>query len=157
MSERRDPFRGFVDSISEWNRMREYGMYGPEPVQEEQRRTHATAWIPTADIFARGDDLVLRYELSGVREEDIDITLAGGVLTVSGERRSDPDEGEVHFYTRERSYGHFRRSMNLPEGVDGSKIDASFEDGMLELTITGGAVYPEPERIRIGDGPGQGR
>jgi len=149
MSERRDPFRGFVDSISEWNRMREYGMYGPDPGQEEQRRTHATAWIPTADIFARGDDLVLRYELSGVREADVDITLTGGVLTVSGERRSDLDEEEIHFYARERSYGHFRRSMNLPEGVAGSKINASFEDGLLELTITGGAVYPEPERIRI--------
>jgi HSP20 family protein len=56
----------------------------------------------------------------------------------------------VHFYTRERSYGNFRRVMNLPEGVDGSKINASFENGLLELTITGGAVYPEPERIRIG-------
>jgi HSP20 family protein len=150
MSERRNPFRGFVDSISEWNRMREYGMYGPDPGQEEQRRTHATAWIPTADIFARGDDLVIRFELAGVREEDIDISLAGGVLTVSGERKSEIDEDEVHFYTRERSYGNFRRNMNLPEGVDSSKINASFEDGMLELTITGGAVYPEPERIQIG-------
>jgi len=150
MSERRDPFRGFVDSISEWNRMREYGMYGPDPGQEEQRRTHATAWIPTADIFARGDDLVIRFELAGVSEEDIDISLTGGVLTVSGERRSELDEDEVHFYTRERSYGNFRRSMNLPEGVDRGKISASFQDGMLELNITGGAVYPEPERIRIG-------
>ena len=149
MSERRDPFRGFVDSISEWNRMREYGMYGPEPAQEE-RRTHATAWIPTADIFARGDDLVMRFELAGVREEDIDISLTGGVLTVSGERRSELDEDEVFFYTRERSYGYFRRTMNLPEGVDRSKISASFEDGMLEITVTGGAVYPEPERISIG-------
>jgi HSP20 family protein len=125
-------------------------MYGPDPGQEEQRRTHATAWIPTADIFARGDDLVIRFELAGVREEDIDISLAGGVLTVSGERKSEIDEDEVHFYTRERSYGNFRRNMNLPEGVDSSKINASFEDGMLELTITGGAVYPEPERIQIG-------
>jgi HSP20 family protein len=150
MSERRDPFRGVVDSISEWNRMREYGKYGPETGQEEQRRTHATAWIPTADVFARGDDLVIRYELAGVSEEDIEIALTGGVLTVSGERKSDLNEQEVHFYTRERSYGYFRRSMNLPEGVDGSKINASFDDGMLELIITGGAVYPEPEHIRIG-------
>ncbi len=150
MREKRDPFRGFVDSISEWNRMREYGMYGPDPGQEEQRRTHATAWIPNADIFARGDDLVIRFELAGVSEEDIDISLTGGVLTVSGERRSELDEDEVHFYTRERSYGNFRRSMNLPEGVDRGKISASFQDGMLELTVTGGAVYPEPERIRIG-------
>ena len=159
MSQRRDPFRGFVDSISEWNRMREYGMYGPEQPsgQEEQRRTHATAWIPNADIFARGDDLVIRFELAGVREEDIDISLIGGVLSVSGERRSELDEEEVHFYTRERSYGNFRRSMNLPEGVDGSKISASYEDGMLELTVRGAAGYPEPERIRIGDTSGRDR
>ena len=158
MSQRRDPFRGFVDSISEWNRMREYGMYGPEPSgQEEQRRTHATAWIPNADIFARGEDLVIRFELAGVKEEDIDISLIGGVLSVSGERRSELDEEEVHFYTRERSYGNFRRSMNLPEGVDKSKISASYEDGMLELTVKGGAGYPEPERIRIGGTSGRDR
>ena len=150
MSERRDPFRGFVDSMSEWNRMREYGMYGPELGQEERRRPHAPAWIPTADVFAKGDDLVLRYELAGVREEDIEITLTGGVLTVSGDRKSDLNEEQVQFYTRERSYGHFRRSMNLPEGVDGSKINATFDDGMLELIVTGGAGYPESERIRIG-------
>ena len=72
------------------------------------------------------------------------------MLTISGERKSDLNEEEVHFYTRERSYGFFRRNMNLPEDVGSSKIRASFEDGMLELTITGGAVYPEPERIRIG-------
>lgn len=125
-------------------------MYGPDPGQEEQRRTHATAWIPNADIFARGDDLVIRFELAGVKEEDIDISLTGGVLTVSGERKSELNEDEVHFYTRERSYGNFRRNMNLPEGIDRSKISASFEDGMLELNISGGAVYPEPERIEIG-------
>ena len=157
MSARRDPFRGFVDSMSEWNRMREYGMYGPELGQEERRRTHATAWIPTADVFAKGDDLVLRYELAGVREEDIEITLTGGVLTVSGDRKSDLNEEQVQFYTRERSYGHFRRSMNLPEGVDGSKINATFDDGMLELIVTGGAGYPEPERIRIGGQAGRDR
>ena len=153
MSERRDPFRGFADSISEWNRMREYGMYGPEPRQEERRRTHATAWIPTADVFARGDDLVLRYELAGVREEDIEITLTGGVLTVSGERKSDLNEEQVHFYTRERSYGHFRRSMNLPEGVDGSKINASFNDGMLELIITAEPSTPSPNASESGARP----
>ena len=155
MSERRDPFRGFVDSISEWNRMREYGMYGPDTGQEEQRRTHANAWFPTADIFAKGEDLIIRCELAGVREEDIDITLTGGVLTISGERKSDLDEEDVYFYTRERSYGYFRRAMNIPEGLDGSRINASFEDGMLEITITGGAVYPEPERIRIGGATGR--
>src|ERR671916_57735 len=120
MSERGNPFRGFVDSISEWNRMREYGMYGPDPGQEEQRRTHANAWIPTADIFARGDDLVIRCELAGVREEDVEVSLSGGVLTIDGQRKGEPED--VSYYARERYYGHFRRTMNLPEGIDGSRI-----------------------------------
>ena len=63
-------------------------------------------------------------------QADLSAEFTGGVLTVSGERRSELDEDEVHFYTRERSYGNFRRSMNLPEGVDKSKINASFEDGL---------------------------
>ena len=64
--------------------------------------------------------------------------------------RSDLSEEEVSFYTRERSYGHFRQSMSLPEGIKQSRISASFEDGMLEVTIQGGATAePKPERIQI--------
>jgi len=145
----RNPFRGLIDHMSEMTRMREYAEGGGQ-AQEEQRRTHATAWVPTTDIFARGGDLVIRFELAGVHQDDVDISLANGVLTVSGERRSElGDEEEVHFYTRERSYGNFRRTMNLPEGADGSKIDAEFVDGLLEISIEGGANPPEPQRVRI--------
>jgi HSP20 family protein len=136
--------------MSEMARMREYFETG----REEQRRTHATAWVPTTDIFAEGDDLVIRCELAGVHREDIDIELTGDTLTISGERRSELSE-EVHFYTRERSFGHFRRSMNLPEGIDASDISADFQDGMLQVTVRGGATaVPEPERIEIRDEPG---
>jgi HSP20 family protein len=148
---RRNPFRGLVDHMSEMSRMREYAEGG---AQEYQRRTHATAWVPTTDIFAEGDDLVIRCELAGVHREDIDIELTGDTLTISGERRSELSE-EVHFYTRERSFGHFRRSMNLPEGIDASDISADFQDGMLQVTVRGGATaVPEPERIEIRDEPG---
>ena len=148
---RKNPFRGFLDHISEVNRMRERWMTGYEAGQADQQRTHATAWAPTTDIFVRGEDLVIRCELAGVRQEDIDIEFFDGTLVISGERRSDLSEEEVSFYTRERSYGHFRRSMSLPEGIDQSRIDASFKDGMLEITIQGGATAePAPHRIRIG-------
>lgn len=148
---RRNQFRGFVDYISEMNRMRERWMTGYETWQEDQQRTPATAWAPTTDIFAWGEDLVIRCELAGVRQEDIDLELSGGTLVISGERRRDLSEEEVSFYTRERSYGHFRRSMSLPEGIDQSRIRATFEDGMLEITIQGGATdEPEPQRIQIG-------
>jgi HSP20 family protein len=131
--------------MSEMSRMREYIESG----HEDQRRTHATAWIPTTDIFARGDDLVIRCELAGVERDDIDITLSNGVLTISGERRSGLNEEELTYYTRERSFGHFRRSISLPDGIDGSRVNATFEEGLLEISIQGGAHLPEPQRIQI--------
>lgn len=151
--EQRNPFHGVVDAISEWNRMRELGAgrIGYETGREDRQRTQATAWVPTADIFARGNDLVIRVSLSGVSREDVYITFSDGVLSVSGERRSMLDEEEVNFYTRERYYGAFRRSLTLPAGVDEDDVGARFEDGMLELTVRGGAVAPEPRRIQISE------
>jgi HSP20 family protein len=150
--EHRNPFHGIVDAISEWNRMREVGMGRTgyvAPRQEYQPRTQANAWVPTTDVFARGDDLVIRVSLSGVYPEDVEITLSNGVLTVSGERRSELDEEEVNFYVRERYYGAFRRSLTLPVGIDEDDISADFENGLLEITARGGAAAAEPRRIEI--------
>lgn len=155
---RTNPFQGFTDIMSEMVRMRELGRTGYEPGQEDRQRTQATAWVPTADIFARGRDLVIRAELAGVEREDIDITLSGAVLTISGERKSDLAEEEVSFYTRERFYGAFRRIMNLSEGVDEDNMSATFEGGMLEITVReafAAAAAPEPRRIHIGNKPNQ--
>lgn len=146
----RNPFRGFIDTMSEMNRMKEHWMTGYEGGQEDRWRTHATAWVPAVDIFAREGDLVVRAELAGVKKEDVEITLLGGVLTISGERRGEPSEGEVSYYVHERFYGTFRRSMTLPEGIDKGRINASFEDGMLEVTVEGGATSAEPQQIQIG-------
>ena len=148
MGRARNPFRGLIDHMSEMTRMREYAEGGGQ-AQEDQRRTHATAWVPTTDIFARGNDLVIRCELAGVYQDHIDITLATGVLSVSGERRSELEGEEVELYTRERSFGNFRRTINLPDGVSESNMDAQFVNGLLEITIEGGANLPEPRRVRI--------
>lgn len=148
MGRGRNPFRGFIDTISETNRMREHWMSG-EGIQEGQRRTHATAWVPTTDIFARGGDLVIRAELAGVTEKDIEIAVSGGLLTISGERRNDTGDEDVGYYVRERFYGNFRRSMTLPEGVDENQISATFENGMLEVTIKGGAAATRTRQIEI--------
>jgi HSP20 family protein len=144
MGRTRNPFRGLMDHMSEMARMRQYAEGGGP---EDQRRTHATAWVPTADIFADGDDLVIRCELAGVEQQDVEISLSGGVLTIDGQRTGEP-EGAT-FYARERYYGRFRRSMNLPEGIDGSRISADFENGLLEVTVKGGADRPQPQRIQI--------
>ena len=143
----RNPFRGFLDMASEMNRMRHIGSYGMETSQEGQERTHANAWVPNADVFARGRDLVIRMELAGVAPEDIDVSLHENTLTVSGERKEDVDD--VSFYVHERFYGVFRRSMTLPSGISDDDITAEFYNGLVEITVKGGAATAEPRRIEV--------
>ena len=142
-----NPFRGFLDMASEMNRMRSIGAYGQEGGGEERERTHANAWVPTADVFARGRDLVIRLELSGVAPEAIDVSFHEGTLTVSGERSKDVED--VSFYVHERFYGVFRRSMTLPAGIDEDDITAEFDNGLVEITVKDGAAAPEPRRIEV--------
>jgi HSP20 family protein len=139
-------FHGLFDTVAEMGRIREFWQAGIDPPQQE--RTHATAWIPRMDIFAHGDDLVIRCELAGVPPEDVDISLDSDTLTIFGERTGAPEE-DTTYYVRERHYGSFRRTINLPEGTDRSGIAASLEDGLLEVTVAGGAARREPERIDI--------
>lgn len=148
MSERPRPFEGVTDFFGELGRMREIGAYGYPPGQAG--RTHATAWVPPTDIFARGSDLGLRIDLAGVAPEDVSITFAQGVLTVSGERQSwVGTDGDDSFHLRERFYGAFRRSIALPEGTTQAQISAEFDNGLLELTIAGGAAAAQPVRIAV--------
>ena len=143
----RNPFRGFVDSISEANRMREHWMTSYDSAARE--RTHADAWVPITDIYANsGGDLIIRCELAGVPRDSLDITYSNGVLSISGERKDQPEN--VTYYAHERHYGNFRRSMTLPEGVGDEDVNAAFEDGMLEVLVKGGAKAQDSSRIEIG-------
>jgi HSP20 family protein len=139
------------DHFAEMQRMREYARHpgdaGGEP------RSHEIAWVPTTDIFAVGDDLVIRCELAGVGPDNVEISLSGGALTIDGERMGEPEASE--HYTREHYYGHFRRRLELPENVDASRVSASFENGLLEVTVRGGADRHEPERIQIKHTPAE--
>ena len=100
MGKARNPFRGIVDTMSEMARMREYAEGGS---QGEGRRTHATAWVPTTDIFAEGDDLVIRCELAGVERDDVEISLSDGALNIYEERTGAPETTDL--YARERYEG----------------------------------------------------
>jgi HSP20 family protein len=92
-------------------------------------------WIPQIETFRRGDKLVLRADLPGLRKEDVSVEIEDGILTISGERSNENEEDRDGFYHSERSYGHFQRSLALPEGITGESCDATFKDGVLEVTI----------------------
>jgi HSP20 family protein len=154
----RMPFRGLVDTFAEMNRIHESWRHpGPGDTDREARRPSAS-WVPTTDIFARGEDVVIRCELAGVDRGDVELSFAAGTLVVWGERTEAPDQdGDVEYYVRERRYGPFSRTINFPEGIDTSRIGATFEDGLLEITVRGAAAGQEVEEIPISDrddGPG---
>ena len=106
-------------------------------------------WAPAVDVLTKDDNLVIRAELPGLKQEDVDITLQNGVLTISGEHKVDQEEERGNYHVRERRYGSFHRSMTLPEGTDESKVHARFEDGVLEVTVEGAAIEQAPKRIEI--------
>lgn len=90
---------------------------------------------------------MIRAELPGVAREDIQVTFAHGVLTISGERETDLDEDSV-LLVHERRTGAFGRSVTLPAGVDEGSIDADFQNGLLQETVRG-AASPAPRRIEV--------
>jgi HSP20 family protein len=92
---------------------------------------------------------VLHADLPGVSLGDVDITLDGNVLTISGERKAATQEESVSYYLNELPYGAFRRSVAVPEGVDADSIKARLENGILEVVLPGATVQLEPKRIAI--------
>ncbi len=99
----------------------------------------ARRWIPAMDLVETGEDFVLRADLPGLSEEDVNIELEDNVLTISGERRAEHEERKEGYYRVERASGSFSRSLTLPEGIDPEKVSASFNRGVLEVRV------PKPE------------
>lgn len=139
------PFRGFMDAQGEVNRMLEeiFGGLGRRSARQPER------WSPATDVLSSEGDLVLRTELPGVKQEDVDVTLSNGVLTISGDRRDEQEKKGAGYHTRELRYGSFSRSVRIPENVGSEDIHARFEDGVLEVTLKSAAAVQEPERIQV--------
>jgi HSP20 family protein len=102
--------------------------------------TSVHRWIPAMDLVEAENDFVLRADLPGLSEDDVKIEVEDNVLTISGERKSEHEERKDGYYRFERAYGAFRRTLALPEGVDPEQINATVENGVLEVHI------PKPEQ-----------
>jgi HSP20 family protein len=129
-----EPFR----DLSELNRL-----FAPAATQRR--------WLPALDLVETADQFVLTADLPGLGEDDVKIEVEDRVLTISGERTRASEENKAGYRRVERAFGAFRRTLTLPEGVDGEAITASFDKGVLEITIP----KPEqrkPRRITIGTG-----
>ncbi len=114
-------------------------------------RTTAGTWVPATEIISGKDGWQVKMELPGIDPQDICIDLHGNALTVKGERRRKEEKTEP--CTSELSYGGFERTFTLPLKVDADKVAASYNNGMLELTLPL-AESAKPHRIEIGGGTG---
>jgi len=106
-----------------------------------------TGWSPALDLYESGDQFVAVVELPGMRKEDIDISLHDGTLTIGGERKRESNNSETAQRT-ERYVGTFRRSILLPTRVDPSKVAATYEDGILKVTLPK-AEEAKPKQIQV--------
>lgn len=97
--------------------------------------TTTTTWAPTTDIVENKDALIVRCELPGIEEKDVNVEIENGVLTISGERKFEEKTKEKNFHRVERAYGKFVRSFTLPPNIATETVKATFTDGLLELML----------------------
>ena len=94
-----------------------------------------SGWMPPLDIFENKDNITVKAEVPGMKREDIDISLHDGVLTLSGERKSEETGSDAEAYRSERFLGRFQRTVTLPTPVDGAKVKANYKDGILTVIL----------------------
>jgi len=92
-------------------------------------------WVPSADLVDRNDHFELRAELPGVKKEDIDISVDGSTVRLTGEMKKETEEKEEDYYCCERSYGSFGRVFRLPVEIEEDKVEARLKEGVLEVKL----------------------
>ncbi len=132
-----EPVRELSTIQGEMNRL--FNTFFDAPAAAGEGAQSLRRWVPAMDLVETGESFVLRADLPGLAEQDVNIELEDNVLTISGERQADHEERKEGYYRVERAWGTFSRSLTLPEGVDPEAVQANFHHGVLEVRI------PKPE------------
>jgi HSP20 family protein len=110
---------------------------------------------PAFDVRETKDAYVIKADLPGMKEKDVDVSLTGNRLTVSGKHEAESTDESDSYYCRERSYGSFMRSFTLPDSVDADRIGAEMRDGVLTLTVPKNPKS-QPRKIELTTARGNG-
>jgi HSP20 family protein len=137
-----DPFR-VMDELFRWDPFRGGEGWGAQ----------LTEFVPNFEVKETKDEYVLQADMPGVNERDLEISVTGNVIQVSGKREQEARQEGERFYAMERSYGTFTRSFALPEGADAERVSADLKDGVLTVRIP---KKPEVQAKRISIGAGGG-
>ena len=132
----RDPFR---DIQTEMNRLFDNFLGRPTATATG---TGSRVWMPVVDMYETKDDLILSFELPGVREKEVSVSITGDLLTVKGERQFNQELNNDNYHHMERAYGKFERTVQLPMHVQAGRVTATSRDGVLEVKL------PKAEEVR---------
>jgi len=124
-----DPFNHLTSLREEINRLFDL------PYSDGSRESEFFGWAPPMDLYEDKNNLVVRAELPGMKKEEIDISLHQGSLVISGERKMEEQESEGDASRAERFFGRFQRALELPKPVDAEKVSATYQDGILTVTL----------------------
>jgi HSP20 family protein len=114
----------------------------------QYRDSVSAAWVPPVDIFEDKDAIRITAEVPGVRPQDVKISLEGNTLTVHGQKLQEAEQQSERVHRYERTYGEFERTFSLPTSVDAGKISASYEHGILTITLPK-AEQARPRQIQV--------
>ena len=133
-----EPVRELSSIQNEMNRL--FNTFFDQPNQTGRSNGTMRRWLPPMDLIETADHYVLRADLPGLSDEDVNVQLEDNMLTISGERKAEHQREQEGYYRLERAFGTFSRSLTLPEGVDPDGVQAQFDRGVLEIRI------PKPEQ-----------
>lgn len=138
-----DPFRDLLELQQQTNQLFDASLESlPERLSREAQ------WCPSLDVSEDKENIVLKADLPGVKQSDIDISVTGNLITIKGERKSEEETKEKKMHRVERFYGTFMRSLSLPDYADTSKISAEYKEGVLEVVIPK-TEKAKPRQIKV--------
>ncbi len=143
-----DPFRELTTLQDRMNRLFQ-DSYGTLGRGEEALST--STFIPPVDVYEDEHNVVLKLEVPGIEEKDIDVRVENNTLHIRGERKFEKDEKEENFHRIERHYGAFTRSFTLPNTVDTNNVNADYENGVLKIRLAKRAEA-KPKQIKVNIG-----
>ena len=143
------PFRSSFEDVSVLqNRLNSIFQDFARPNGSESESLTTGSFVPPVDIYEDAQQIALKLEVPGIRQGDLDIRVENHILTVSGERKFEAEEKEENFRRIERRFGSFVRSFTLPQTVDPDTVKASYENGLLNISISKKAEA-KPKQIKV--------
>jgi len=110
--------------------------------------TEELGWMPALEIYEKEDKFVLRAEVPGMTKDDVDISVLGDTLTIKGERKTESEVKDEDYHRCEMCYGKFSRAVTLPSAVQAGKVAATYDNGILEITLPK-AAEAKPKKVEV--------